>query len=155
MTVKGIDVATEARFWPKVRPTGFCWEWTGGKNASGYGMFGIPKRDGTTDWTKVSAHRYAYQSLVGPISEGLVVDHLCRNRGCVNPDHLEPVTQQENTLRSPLPTACTSKKKACAQGHLLSGDNVKISRGQRVCVECARRRGREWARKSRALRRAS
>lgn len=76
------------KFWGYVLPTGFCWEWTGQKD-SGYGRYsGRP------------AHRVTYEVLVGPIPDGLTLDHLCRNKGCVNPDHLEPVTSSENTRRA-------------------------------------------------------
>lgn len=148
MTIKGI----ENRFWSKVQPTGFCWEWVGGKSRKGYGMIGVPKGDGTTDWTKVSAHRYAYEQLVGAISPGLVLDHLCRNPSCVNPDHLEPVTVAENTMRSPLPSARTILKRYCDKGHPLSGENVRRTARQRTCIACARRRSTEWARRKRAER---
>lgn len=85
-------LTVEERFWSKVQPTGFCWEWIGGLDV-GYGFFAL------THDIKVGAHRWAYEHLVGPIPEGLHIDHLCRNRQCVNPDHLEPVTLEENTRR--------------------------------------------------------
>ncbi|MGZ4586215.1 MAG: HNH endonuclease signature motif containing protein [Mycobacteriaceae bacterium] len=80
-------------FWSNVEPTGFCWLWTGKLNAKGYGSSGAAGES--------SAHRAAYTLLVGPIPEGLTLDHLCRVRRCVNPDHLEPVTQRENLRRIP------------------------------------------------------
>lgn len=87
----------EHRFWAKVdvgHPLG-CWEWRGQKTLTGYGSFPLERGRG------IMAHRFAYQQLVGEIPEGLELDHLCRNRGCVNPDHLEPVTHLENMRRSP------------------------------------------------------
>lgn len=81
----------EERFWAKVVPTGFCWNWVGGLDV-GYGFFTVPGR-------KFAAHRWAYENLVGPIPDGLHLDHLCLNTRCVNPDHLEPVTRAENTRR--------------------------------------------------------
>lgn len=69
-----------------------CWVWTAARTSKGYGQFRIGPRP-------VRAHRYAYTLLVGPIPDGLQLDHLCRNRLCVNPGHLEPVTNWENTLR--------------------------------------------------------
>ena len=83
-------MSTWDRFWARV-DVGLCWEWTG-SNDRGYGMFRL---DGRT----VRAHRWAWETLVGPIPRGLHLDHLCRNPPCVNPDHLEPVTQPENIRR--------------------------------------------------------
>lgn len=80
-----------------------CWEWTGSRHPRGYGEF----FDGST---VVRAHRWAYEQFVGPIPEGLVIDHLCRNTGCVNPLHLEAVTQTENIRRGESPSARYIKK---------------------------------------------
>lgn len=83
----------EARFWAKVDKTETCWLWTAAiRRRSGYGVFSHQART-------MLAHRFAYELLVGPIPDGLVIDHLCRVRHCVNPDHLEPVTQRENLRR--------------------------------------------------------
>ena len=95
---------TEAeRFWAKVEKTDSCWLWTAAKNDKGYGQFSVGSG-------LVYAHRYAYEALVGPIPEGLVIDHLCRVTLCVNPAHLEPVTNLENQRRGfaarPMPTHC-------------------------------------------------
>lgn len=119
------------RFWAKVVPTGFCWEWTGGKNGQGYGSFSAHR-------TTFRAHRMSYEALVGPIPEGLVIDHLCRNPSCVNPDHLEPVTVRVNTLRghSPRIAAELFSKEFCVRGHAMPA--LVPGRRQRVCLPCRR-----------------
>jgi len=86
----------EARFWAKTRINGTCIEWTGATAKNGYGRV---YRNG--HWT--GAHRHAYELKVGPIPEGLDLDHLCSNRACINPGHLEPVTRQENLRRGDTP----------------------------------------------------
>lgn len=85
------------RFWSAVSKGDgdTCWLWTASRTPEGYGQFGAEKR-------RILAHRFSYELSVGPIPEGLELDHLCRNRGCVRPDHLQPVTRQENARRSPL-----------------------------------------------------
>lgn len=79
------------RFWEKVDKSGDCWEWLGSR-VWGYGQFHVsePKR------TSLKAHRFAYELAVGPIPEGLIIDHMCHNKGCVNPSHLRPVTDKQN-----------------------------------------------------------
>lgn len=81
------------RFWTKVKRGDECWEWQGEILWTGYGRFSVSPK------VKILAHRYAYEATNGAIPEGLVIDHLCRNRRCVNPDHLEPVTRSENVKR--------------------------------------------------------
>ena len=86
----------ESRFWPKVVKTESCWIWTGAKDHGGYGVHwvggGVSRR----------AHRLAYEWGIGPVPEGMTLDHLCRTRACVNPAHLDPCTAGENAARSPL-----------------------------------------------------
>lgn len=93
-----IGVDDEARFWSHVDAEGDCWEWTVSTGSHGYGQFAV----GGLGGTMVLAHRYAFELLVGPIPEGLTLDHLCRNKICVNPDHLEPVTLVLNGQRARL-----------------------------------------------------
>lgn len=78
------------RFWAKVDKSGECWNWTGYVMPTGYGQFGVSKRD------IVLAHRFAYTVTVGDIPEGLVLDHICHNRKCVRPDHLRLATRKQN-----------------------------------------------------------
>lgn len=87
------------RFWEKVEKTATCWLWTGAiSGRTGYGSFCLsPAFVG--DRRLIGAHRWAYENTVGPVPKGLVLDHLCCVRRCVNPDHLEPVTYRENFLR--------------------------------------------------------
>lgn len=79
------------RTWTEA-PTG-CWEWDGTLSVEGYGVF-------RENYRQIKAHRWTYEQFVGPIPDGLTIDHLCRNRRCVNPAHLEPVTAGENARRS-------------------------------------------------------
>lgn len=87
-------------------------------------------------YTNHRAHRFSYQLYKGNIPKNLVIDHLCKNPSCVNPDHLEAVTNRENILRGISPAAINSKKTHCPKGHKLSGDNVYIYRNSRWCKKC-------------------
>lgn len=111
---------------------GDCWEWTGNHVNNGYG---ITTYQGRT----YLAHRLVWEALVGPIPDSLEVDHLCLNRGCCNPDHLELVTHAENMRRSQASVAAQNRRKThCARGHPFSGDNLYINpgTGQRHCRIC-------------------
>ena len=137
------------RFWEKVDRRGpdECWEWTASRTHRGYGR--IRSEVGR----HAHAHRVAYELLVGPIPEGLVIDHLCRNRGCVNPAHLEPVTAEENHRRGDHSKPLWSH---CKQGHPLEGENLYVrasgeSAGKRQCQICRR----EAWRRQRAKRNAA
>lgn len=117
-----------------VMPNG-CWQWTGGTRRSGYGAFWLlaPIRK------LVCAHRAAYEIFVGPIPGGLQIDHLCRNTGCVNPGHLEPVTARTNVLRGDTITARWSRQTHCVHGHAFDEENTLVTaRGHRRCRACAR-----------------
>lgn len=119
--------------WRQVTDSG-CWQWLGALNSNGYGI-----RAGQY------AHRKSYELHVGPIPSGLQIDHLCRNRGCFNPDHLEAVTPSDNVRRGVSPSAIAVRTNRCKWGHELTPDNVYVRRdtGSRQCRECHRRRGRE------------
>lgn len=87
-----------------------------------------------------TAHRVVYETVVGPVPEGLELDHLCRNRGCVNPAHLEPVTHQENMRRGHW-----GMKTHCPQGHPYEGDNLVRDGHSRICRWCRNHRGKKAA----------
>lgn len=125
------------RFWSHVDKSGACWIWTAGKNQDGYGQFWA---DGHT----CRAHRWIYEQVFGVVGE-LVTDHLCRNRSCVNPEHIELVTSAENTRRG-LGGIFNASKSHCPKGHPYSGDNLIIVRGGRQCRECKNSFMREYYR---------
>ena len=122
------------RFWSKVDRSGgpdACWPWTGATMNGGYGNF----RGGYGH--NVKAHRFAYELMVGPIPDGLTIDHLCRHPVCVNHAHLEPVTMRENILRGQSASALNAAKTHCHYGHPLSGANLYAPRrGGRQCRTC-------------------
>jgi hypothetical protein len=123
------------RFWDKVEvhhPAG-CWEWTGYTVPLGYGSVRLGD-------ILYQTHRVAYTILIGPIPEGLTIDHLCRNRRCVNPDHLEPVPARVNVLRSFGPAGLKARQTQCIRGHAFDDANTHFNAtsGARVCVICAK-----------------
>jgi len=114
-----------------------CWNWTKHLDKDGYGILKVNGRD-------TKAHRFSYEHYVGPISEGLVIDHLCRNRKCVNPNHLEPVTPRTNVLRGKTITAKNKAKTHCIRGHEFSGANLSFrAGGRRKCLACQRHHNRK------------
>lgn len=131
------------RFWTKVLVTEDCWIWTAARLATGYGLWHPPKASGRKMGV---AHRFAFEAMVGPIPEGLQLDHLCRTPGCVKPTHLEPVTHQENQLRR------RGVKDECRQGHDLNAANKYIrADGSYQCRAC----NREYVRAKRAAKRVA
>ncbi len=122
-----------------------CAEWCRALNADGYGRV---KRGGTTQLV----HRVVYELVKGPIPSGLQIDHLCRFRACVNPEHLEVVTIRDNQLRGNSVSGVNARKTECPQGHPYSGDNLYVrSRGSRECRTCGRIRRREYVLRKTAL----
>lgn len=119
------------RFWSKVEKTDTCWLWTGSLASGGYGSFNYK-------YKHYRAHRLSYEQIRGEIPKGLVLDHLCRVRSCVNPDHLEAVTHRVNILRGIGGSAVNAKKTHCKNGHLLSGDNLRnrLTVPWRECRQC-------------------
>jgi hypothetical protein len=125
-----------------------CWVWTAYKLPSGYGRF---NRNRQSQY----AHRWAYERFVGPIPDGLVIDHLCRNRSCVNPAHLEPVSNRENLVRGVGFVAKHVAKTHCPQGHPYDEENTRVYRGRRHCLMCIRERNRRTNVRRTAERRAA
>ena len=117
-----------------------CWTWTGSHFQSGYGQQWVNGKN-------CKAHRVSYVAAIGPIPDGLVLDHLCRNHACVRPDHLEPVTDRVNVLRGEGPAAVNAAKTHCPVGHPLTRDNLtpyELKHRGRNCLACARERNRRY-----------
>ena len=130
-----------------------CWLWTGGKKPAGYGVF---HTGGFANRKTHNAHRWNFERHRGPIQAGLTLDHLCRVRNCVNPAHLEPVTQAVNNARGNSVTAMNARKTHCAKGHpLAEGNLVKydLKRGMRSCRICYN--AKQAARRARTKEKAS
>jgi hypothetical protein len=121
-----------------------CLEWIAGLDKDGYGKF---HRGGTGPGSSTRAHRWSYEYHVGPIPDGLHLDHLCRNPPCVNPEHLEPVTCRENLMRGDTPAARQLLRTHCPKGHPYSGDNLAMRGNERRCRECGRIANRNWQRR--------
>ena len=130
----------EDLFWFHVDKTDTCWLLTAYTSTKGYGSWRVRGKN-------VRAHRWAYERFVGPIPPGLAIDHLCRVRNCVNPDHLEPVTTQENNRRALRPA-----RTHCRHGHPLDEENTYLrpngrTRECRTCLSDQQRRHLSRARK--------
>jgi hypothetical protein len=108
-----------------------CWEWTDSHRSRGYGALKVGGKRGQM----VDAHLITYRTFVGPVPEGLELDHICRNRACINPDHLEPVTRRMNALRGVSIIAAHARKTHCKYGH----EFVTVKEGDRTrrrCIPC-------------------
>jgi hypothetical protein len=116
-----------------IDPTTQCWNWTGGITGGGYGAFWFQGRT-------LAAHRFSYALDGKMLNPELVLDHLCRNTRCVNPAHLDQVTQRENTLRGDMIESQhrrKGKKTHCPHGHAFSPENTIVRKlGERVCRIC-------------------
>jgi len=124
----------EPRFWPKVvkgEDPNSCWQWIGAKSV--YGMISFEGKN-------ENAHRVSYILKNGKVPPGLQIDHLCRNKLCVNPDHLEAVTGRTNTLRANGPTKVNAMKTHCWRGHEFTKENTRLQKSKygfhRVCKKC-------------------
>ncbi len=131
------------RFCSQVEFTEDCWLWRGWIEHHGYGRF-------RADGKRYYAHRWAYEAMVGPIPDGLTLDHLCRNRACVKPDHLQPVSNKTNILRGDSPSAVNARKTHCPQGHEYTPQNTYGWHGWRLCRECHRHHARTSSARKRA-----
>lgn len=131
---RGRRLTEEERFWANIQPrTNGCWIWTALKSPSGYGRFSCRRRS-------VPAHRWAYEFLIGPIPPDKVLDHLCRDRACSNPTHLEPVSSGVNALRGDGIPAQNARKVTCIYGHPFDAANTIVRTYGRSCRICVRDR---------------
>ena len=134
------------RFMEKVAPDPMsgCWLWTGKMLPQGYGVLSV---EGTTR----GAHRLAHELFIGPIPEGMHIDHLCRNRACCSPDHIEAVTPRENLRRGIAPSWVSYRTNRCHNGHELNEQNAYITaEGRRACRPCRAAWMRAYNRKRKA-----
>lgn len=144
-----------SRLLQHVRESGDCWLWTGAVNCEGYARIRV-----LGDSSKWAIHRASYEAFVGPIPDGLTIDHLCRNPGCINPAHLEAVTMEENIRRGHGIGMRNASKTSCHRGHPYTESSCRPEqRGQgklgRRCVICRREREKRNRHAARASRQAS
>ncbi len=140
------------RFWSKVDKSGECWIWTGWLKHNGYGMFDLQLPDGR--WIKRIAARVAYELCVGPLVEGLTIDHMkevCSSRACVRPSHLRQITRGANVLAGNTLAAQNKAKTHCVNGHAFTEENIYIPPkrpGRRYCKQCQRDRDKRLVKKT-------
>lgn len=124
----------QSDFWAMALISGSCWLWQGQIERNGYGRAWFKGK-------RRSAHRLAYELTKGQIPHGLTIDHLCRNRACINPAHLEAVSMRTNVLRGDTITAANARKTHCPRGHVYDRMN---SQGRRICRTCGRNQLRRY-----------
>lgn len=120
-----------------------CWKWNLSLDRDGYGITTIKR-------VAKRAHKVAYEVFIGPVPEGLVLDHKCRVRHCVNPWHLEPVTNKENVMRGKGACALNARRTHCINGHEYSAENTAVRNGVRNCLTCERIKTIEYRARKRA-----
>lgn len=150
------DKTAQERIWAKVVKTDSCWNWVSCRNRKGYSIFRVRSPKKKCGYQKLLVHRITYELLIGKIPDGLTIDHLCRNRQCVNPQHLEPVTGKVNTLRGAGLTAINARKTVCSRGHPFNEANTYVYKsekylGGRKCKMCIRITARELRNRWRLL----
>lgn len=140
------QMTPEDRFWKRIKFTDSCWLWTG-PTRSPDSLYGF-----IFDKKLMPVHRFSYELLVGTIAEGLVIDHLCRVKLCVNPSHLEAVTVHENTMRGISFSAKNAIKTHCPKGHEYDKANTYLTPlAKRDCRECRRMATKRYEAKRRVL----
>lgn len=134
---KATEAEAVARFFTKFRRLrSGCWKWTDSLGTAGYGQFSWNSR-------MMGAHKFAYEHLVAAVPAGLHLDHLCRNRWCVNPAHLQPVSSRENVLRGVGIAAQNARKTHCKHGHQFTPENTRVVI-ERSCRACDSRRATDY-----------
>lgn len=134
MKCKLIPSIDKGVFFSKVEITSDCWNWKGLINEKGYGQLWLNGK-------RYLAHRISFKLFNGELIEGLVIDHKCRNRACVNPDHIRQVTRTINAIENSISLGAINKYRThCKSGHELTGKNLYLYRGHRECRACKKRR---------------
>lgn len=140
------------RFWNNVSAASAegCWKWNGPISIYGYGR--LMESVGNRKTKQLMAHRFAYEEIVGKIKEGMTIDHVCRNRSCVNPAHMEIVTRAENSMRAHSKNMDAMRDNRCTKGHKIEGENLVLEKRKngserKRCRTCAKLRESNRSRK--------